>query len=69
MKEHPRIIEAKKNLKSHIKFLESLLTHIRKGEEPYLSGALWAELAISKYFNDHLINDITGHMEGKSENL
>jgi len=60
MSENPNIQEAKKSLKHHIKFLESLKDHITKKEEPMLSRAMWATWC-------QLVNDIEKAMkENKS---
>lgn len=58
MTENVNITEAKKSLKYHIKFFESLLTHIRRGEEPHLSRSMWATWCLHRYINDQLVFDI-----------
>ena len=63
MSKNENITEAKKSLKYHIKFFESLLAHIRKGEEPQLSRAMWATYCLHRYINDGLINDIEKAMK------
>ncbi len=52
------IKDAKKSLKSYIKFLRSLKNHIDKAEEPFLSRSMVAAWCIDKYFNEQLQNDI-----------
>lgn len=63
MTENQAIKEAKKSLKAHIKFFESLLLHIRKGEEPHMSRAMWATWCLHRYINDTLIVDIEKAMK------
>ena len=58
MIEQQNIKDAKKVLKSHIKFFEILLNHIKKGEEPLLSRAMWAAWCLNQYINDKFIHDI-----------
>lgn len=67
MTENPNIKEAKKSLKHHIKFFESLLTHIRRGEEPMLSRSIWATWCLHRYIQDRLIGDIEHAMKEHSE--
>lgn len=56
--EHTNITEAKKSLKHQIKFLESLLAHIRKGEEPFLSRSMYATWVLHRYIEDQLVFDM-----------
>ncbi len=65
--ENPNITEAKKSLKHHIKFFESLLAHIRKGEEPMLSRSMWATWCLHRYINDGLMGDIEKAMSENKE--
>lgn len=58
MNKNEHIKEAKKSLKAHIKFLESLQTHIKRGEEPMLSRAMFTTYCIHRYLNDELMNDV-----------
>lgn len=58
MRDNENIQEAKQSLKSHIKFLESLLGHIKHGD-PILQGrAMWATWCLHRYINDQLVFDI-----------
>lgn len=63
MKENVNLREAKKSLKSHIKFFESLLKHIQFGEEQMKSRAMWATWCLHRYINDGLIEDIKKAMK------
>jgi hypothetical protein len=58
MSENVNITEAKMSLKHHVKFFESLLKHIRKGEEPMLSRSMWATWCLHRYIEDRLMDDI-----------
>jgi hypothetical protein len=58
MNENINIQEAKKSLKHHIKFFESLLLHIRRGEEPHMSRAMFASWCLHRYVQDQLVYDI-----------
>lgn len=55
--------EAVKSLKSHIKFFESLLGHIRFGEPQFKARAMWASWCLHRYINDRLVDDIKEAME------
>jgi len=59
--------DAKKTLKKHIKFLEEMIMHIRKGEEPMLSNAMWAAWCLHRYIEDKLIEDITKAIQYNSK--
>lgn len=63
MAENDNIKEAKKSLKYHIKFLESLLSHIRGKDEALQAKAMWASWCIHRYMNDGLITDIEKAMK------
>ena len=58
MKENENIIEAKKSIKAHIKFLESLLTHLKGTNESLQARSMFAAWCIHRYFNDKLVRDI-----------
>lgn len=67
MSETDNIKAAKKSLKHHIKFLESLKDHITKKEEPFLSRSMFAAWCIDKYLNEQLKNDIEKAMKENKE--
>ena len=63
MKEDKVITDAKASLKYQIKFLESLLTHIRNPESPMRSNAVWTSWAINEYMQHKLITDVKNAMD------
>lgn len=66
--EESNLYEAKRSLKAHIKFFESLIKHLN-GHDKILKGrAMWASWCIHRYLNDGLIDDIEKlMMEAKKE--
>jgi hypothetical protein len=67
-REDKAVIDAKKSLKAHIKFFESLLGHLR-GNDTILKGrAMWATWCLHRYINDGLIGDIENAMKEHGEN-
>jgi hypothetical protein len=58
MSKEDNIQEAKQSLKSHIKFLESLLGHIKGNNEVLKARAMWASWCLHRYINDGLVLDI-----------
>jgi hypothetical protein len=63
MSENVNITEAKKSLKHQIKFFESLLQHIRRNQEPFLSRSMWATWCLHRYIEDRLVFDIEKAMK------
>ncbi len=63
--EKETIKAAKKCLKSHIKFLESLLQHIKGTDEVYKARALWTAWCINRYMNEHLMNELKQEMKNQ----
>lgn len=57
-KQDENIVEAKKSLKSHIKFLECLIKHIGGDDEVLKGRAMWAAWCLHRYINDGMIKDI-----------
>lgn len=62
-KENDNVQEAKKSIKAHIKFFESLLQHLRGPETPYKTRAMWTAWCLHRYINERLMNDIQMAME------
>lgn len=58
---------AGKTMRSHIKFIESLITHIRGNDEVMKARAMWASWCIHRYMNEGLIKDIEDEMTKKRE--
>ena len=52
------ISEAKKALKSHIKFLEALLKHLKGTNKPMQARAIWTSWCLHQYINEKLMLDI-----------
>lgn len=56
--ENKNVVEAKKCLNAHLKFIQALKKHIN-GTDPIMKGrALWASWCIHRYMNDTLVSDI-----------
>ena len=58
MSENVNITEAKKSLKHSITFLQSLLKHVNKGEEPNLGRSVIASWCLHRYIHDQLGKDM-----------
>ena len=58
MSKEGNIQEAKLSIKSHIKFFESLLGHIKGNNEMLKARAMWATWCLHRYINDGLMVDI-----------
>ncbi len=66
MREDQSVIEAKKSIKHHIKFFESLLKHLN-GDDLILKGrSMWAAWCLHRYINDGLITDMEKAMKENS---
>jgi hypothetical protein len=57
-KEHSNVLEAKRSLKDHIKFMEILIKHLNGPDKLLRGRATWAAWCIHRYLNDKLIGDI-----------
>ena len=55
--------DAKKTLKSHIKFLESLIKHIDGTDKLFKGRAMWTAWCLHKYINNNLMLDIEQAMK------
>lgn len=58
MSKEGNIQEAKQSLKSHIKFFESLLGHIKGNNEVLKARSMWATWCLHRYIQDQLVFDI-----------
>jgi hypothetical protein len=58
MSKEGNIQEAKLSIKSHIKFFESLLGHIKGNNEVLKARSMWASWCLHRYINDQLVFDI-----------
>ena len=61
------LYEAKKSLKSHIKFFESLLKHLNGSDQVLKGRSMWASWCLHRYINDGLITDIEKAMKESRE--
>lgn len=61
--EYNTVLEAKKSVKAHIQFFESLLKHLNGTDKALRSRAVWAAWCLHRYINDRLINEIQMVME------
>jgi hypothetical protein len=64
--EYNNVLEAKRSIKAHIEFLESLLKHLNGTDKLLRGRACWAAWCIHRYFNDRLIGDIQNAIEVNS---
>lgn len=60
-------IDAKRTIKSHIKFLKSLVNHIDGDDEAFKSRAMWTAWCLHKYINNQLMLDISSAMDKHGE--
>ncbi len=52
------VFDAKRSIKAHIKFFESLIKHINGNNEPMRHRAMFAAWCLHEYINTGLINDM-----------
>jgi hypothetical protein len=52
------VLSAKKSLKSHIKFFETLIKHLNCNDESLQGRAMLATWCLNRYMNNGLIHDI-----------
>jgi hypothetical protein len=52
------VYEAKKSLKTHIKFFDVLLKHLDGENEEIKRSTMWATYCLHRYINDRLLVDI-----------
>lgn len=67
-KETDNICEAKKSIRSHIKFFEALMKHLNGNDDVLKSRAMWASWVLHRYINDGFIRDIEKAMRENSSN-
>jgi hypothetical protein len=67
MKEDQTIIDAKKCLKAHIKFLEGLLAALNRNDPTMKAGAIWTSWCLHNYINKRLAPDIEKAMNDLEE--
>lgn len=56
--EYNTVLEAKKSIKAHIEFFESLLKHLNGTDKALRGRAVWAAWCLHRYINDRLIGEI-----------
>lgn len=61
--EYNNILEAKRSLKAHIEFMETLVKHLNGPDKILRGRACWAAWCLHRYFNDRLIPDIQNAIE------
>ncbi len=62
-KSQGNVYEAKQSIKYHIKFLQSLKSHISGSDKVLKSRAMWATWCLHRYINDKLIEDMEKAMK------
>jgi hypothetical protein len=60
---------AKNSIKEQIKFLQSLLKHLRNKKEPHLSRAVISAWCLDQYMHEDFIKDIENTVTRMSVNL
>lgn len=66
MKEdYKNVLEAKRSLKDHITFMETLLKHLNGTDKVLRGRAVWASWCLHRYFHEKLIKDIKDAMESQ----
>ena len=61
--ENINVKEAKKSLKTHIKFFEAMLQHIKGTDQTFKARAMWATWCLHQYINNQLMTDIEKAMK------
>jgi len=62
-KEYDNVLEAKRSVKAHISFFESLLKHLNGTDKVLRGRAVWAAWCLHRYINDKLIGEIQDAIE------
>jgi hypothetical protein len=68
-KEPSNLLEAKMSLKANIKFMETLLEHLKGGNKLLRGRAVVATWCIHRYLNDKLIGEIQDTIEKNSPQI
>jgi hypothetical protein len=63
MNDEQNVQDAKKSIKAHIKFMETILQHLNSNEEVSKGRAMWTAWCLHRYFSGQLIKDIQEAME------
>lgn len=66
-KEYDTVLEAKKSVKAHIIFLETILEHLKSHDKVLRGRAVLASWCLHRYINDHFINDINHVMAANAQ--
>lgn len=62
-KEYENILEAKRSIKAHIQFFESLLNHLNGTDKALRGRACFASYCLHRYMNDQFMNDLQNAIE------
>ena len=62
-KEHNNVLEAKRSLKAHISFMETLVKHLNGTDKLLRGRAMWTAWCLHRYFNDNLMRDLQDAIE------
>jgi hypothetical protein len=66
-KAEQNVYDAKKCLKHHIKFMESILAHLSSTDKVLQGRSMWASWCINNFFNKQLVNDIKKAIDDNSD--
>ncbi len=62
-REYNNVLEAKRSLKAHINFMETLVKHLNGSDKVLRGRAMWASWCLHQYFNTKLVGDIQEAIE------
>lgn len=68
MSDNNAVMDAKKSLKSHRKFLGTLLKYINGNNEQLKSGAMFATWCLHQYINNNLMADVEKSIQESIKN-
>jgi hypothetical protein len=57
-KEYDTVLEAKRSVKAHIAFFESILEHLKGPNKQMREHGVYAAWALHRYINDRLMDEI-----------